>query len=67
MGRRPILPLGRWAPLILGVLALGLLLWGAISGSREMVVIGAVGAAGLLVAFPLAEFLLRGGPRDEER
>jgi hypothetical protein len=44
------------------MLALGFLVWGAFSGNREMVVIGAVGAAGLLVAFPIAEFLLR---RDE--
>jgi|GEM_PF-4403788 len=61
MARRPTLPLGRWAPLVLGVLALGLLAWGAVADNREMVVLGAVGAAGLLVAFPLAEFLMRGG------
>jgi len=49
---------GRFAPLALGILALGLLAWGTFSGNREMVALGAVGAAALLIGFPLAERLL---------
>lgn len=67
MDRRPILPFGRWASFILGVLALGLLAWGVVTSNREMVVVGALGAAALLVGFPVAEFLMaRGGKDDPE-
>jgi hypothetical protein len=66
MDRRPMLPLGRWAPVVLGVVALALLVWGAIQGNREMVVIGAVAAAALLLAYPLAERLLGTGRHEDE-
>ena len=41
--------------MILGALALGLLIWGAVTGRGEMVVVGAIGAAALLIGFPIAE------------
>ncbi len=65
MDRRPILPLGRWAPVVLGAVALGLLVWGAVTGNREMVIVGAIAAAALLVAYPLAERIL-GNPPEED-
>lgn len=66
MGRRPVLPVGRWGPVILGVLALGLLIWGAVTGRGEMVVVGAIGAAALLVGFPLAERVMGKGEDGDD-
>ena len=65
MDRRPVLPLGRWAPFVLGVIALALLAWGAITSNREMVIVGAIAAAALLIAYPLAERLLGNPPEDD--
>jgi hypothetical protein len=49
---------GRWAPAALGVLALVALVAGLFTGNEEMVILGAVGAAALLIGFPVAERLL---------
>ena len=49
---------GRFAPLALGVLAFALLVWGVFSDEREMVILGAVAAAALLIGFPVAERVL---------
>jgi MFS superfamily sulfate permease-like transporter len=65
MGRRPIIPFGTKGPWILGALALGLLVYGLITGSTGLVVVGAVGAAALLIGFPLAELMI-GRERDSE-
>ncbi len=61
--RRPILPLGSLAPWVLagcGVVLAGI---GLLSENREMVVLGVVAAVALVVAFPLAKFLM--GKEDE--
>ena len=65
MGRRPIIPFGTKGPWVLAAVALALLVYGVITGSTGLIVIGAIGAVGLLVAFPLAELLL-GRERDPD-
>ena len=54
---------GRWAPLALGLGALALLAWGVVSSNDELVILGAVGAAALLIGFPVAERVI--GKDDE--
>ena len=49
---------GRWAPLALGLLAVVALVAGLVTGDDELVILGAVGAAALLIGFPLAERLI---------
>jgi hypothetical protein len=66
MPRRPIIPFGTKGPWILGAIALALLVYGLITGSAGLIVVGAVGAAGLLIAFPLAELLLGREESDRE-
>ncbi|MEO8538167.1 MAG: hypothetical protein ABI577_00400 [bacterium] len=56
--RRPLLPLGSLAPWVLAGCALLLAAAGLFTENREMVVLGVVAAATLIVAFPLARFLL---------
>jgi len=56
---KPVLPLGRLLPWMLGLLGVLLIAWGLVSGEREMVLAGGVGLAGVVVAFPLAAFVLR--------
>lgn len=65
MGRRPIIPFGTKGPWILGAIALSLLVYGTIAGSTGLIVVGAIGAAALLIGFPLAELLL-GKKHDPE-
>ena len=66
MGRRPIIPFGTKGPWILGAVALALLVYGLITSSTGLIVVGAVGAAALLIGFPLAELLLGREPESEE-
>ena len=65
MGRRPIIPFGTKGPWILGAIALALLGYGLVTGSTGLIIVGAVAAVALLIAFPLAEALL-GKERDPE-
>lgn len=66
MPRRPILPFGSKGPWVLGAVALALLVYGLVSGAAGLIVVGAIGAGALLVAFPLAELLLgREEPPEE--
>lgn len=56
---RPALPLGRWLPWVLTAVGALLIARGLVSGEREMVLAGAVGLAGVLVAFPVGAFITR--------
>jgi hypothetical protein len=64
--RRPILPLGSAAPLVLALCAVALAVFGLITHSREMVILGAVAAVAFIVAFPLARLLLGAGESEDE-
>lgn len=66
--RRPIvpaLPLGRAAPWVLGAVAAVLLLLGLWRGNGELALLGVVGLAGVVVAFPLSSLLLGRRPHDD--
>lgn len=64
--RRPILPLGSAAPLVLAGFAVVLAVFGLVTGSREMLILGGVAAVAFLVAFPLARLLLGAGESEDE-
>lgn len=64
--RRPILPLGSAAPFVLALCAVALALFGLITHSSEMVILGGVAAVAFLVAFPLARLLLGAGDPEDE-
>ena len=64
--RRPILPLGSAAPLVLALFAVALAVFGLITGNREMVILGGVAAAAFIVAFPLARLLLGASDSEED-
>lgn len=64
--RRPILPLGSAAPLVLALFAVALAVCGVITGSREMVILGGVAAVAFIVAFPLARLLLGADEPEDE-
>lgn len=61
----PALPLGRFAPWLLGGLAAVLLIVGLWRGPRELALLGVVGLVAVLVAFPLASLLLGRRPDDD--
>lgn len=63
---RPALPLGRWLPWVLAAVGALLIARGLASGEREMVLAGAVGLAGVLVAFPLGALATRSGNRQKD-
>ncbi len=67
MPRRPTLPFGSKGPLVLGLLALALIAYGLFSGSQGFVVVGAVAALALLIAFPLADLLLGREPPEGDQ
>jgi len=63
---RPALPLGRWLPWVLAAVGALLIAWGLVTSDREMVLAGAVGLAGVIVAFPVGSRVAqRGEPRDD--
>ena len=55
----PVLPLGRLLPWMLGLLGALLIAWGLLTTDREMVLAGAMGLAGVIVAFPVGAFITR--------
>lgn len=65
--RRPILPLGSAAPLVLAICAAALAIAGWLTDNREMLVLGGVAAVAFVVAFPLARLLLGHGEDDDTK
>lgn len=63
--RRPILPLGSAAPLVLALCAVALAVIGWLTNNREMLILGGVAALAFVVAFPLARLLV-GDDRDDD-
>ena len=59
----PALPLGRRAPWVLAGVGAAVLGYGLITGEQTTVVVGAIGLAGVIVAFPLARLVL---PKPEQ-
>jgi hypothetical protein len=66
MIRRPLLPLGRWAPWVLATMALALLAAGLVTGDDGLLLVGCVAGAAWVLAFPLARLLLGKDRHDGE-
>jgi hypothetical protein len=65
MGLLPSLPFGKRLPIILLVLAVAGLGYGAISGNWQLVGLAAVAVVAVVFAFPVAGWLL-GEPDEDE-
>ena len=64
--RRPILPLGSAAPLVLALCAVAMAVIGWVTDNREMLILGGVAAVAFVVAFPLARIVLGGEEHEED-
>ena len=61
----PAFPQKRALPWILGGISAAVIITGLITGDATTLTIGAIGAAGCIIAFPLSALLLR-APKDND-
>jgi hypothetical protein len=60
----PALPFGRWTPWLLAAASAALIVLGLLQGNAPLGLLGVLGLACVLVAFPLARALLGPEPTD---